>query len=609
MSLANTLDQYFGDGPPPIDRSGGLAHLLERFADRAARRAAVCTRDGRILGTLPESNDGDARAIRDQIPRIVGTHGDTLVSVHNEAGKSLVAVTARIAAESDCLVLVWFDQPAPVIEADSALQTDLVHVGRLAGGLVWAQRELEKARTRIRQLLREGVTLREVQERTLTNVLEEREARLLEKRAHILHLESEVEKRSAALARATKRAEQASRTKSEFLANMSHEIRTPMTAILGFAELLFDESLDPVERRRLVETIRRNGEHLLEVINDILDLSKVEAGKLTTTAAPCSPGQIVAEVFDLMRERAERANLKLEAKFEGQIPVTICTDALRVRQILINLIGNAIKFTTDGSVELLCRLVYSDESPPLPTHIEFVVKDSGIGMSPQQLAKLFEPFSQADSSTTRRFGGTGLGLAISKRLANQLGGDITCESRLGAGSQFHMTIAAGDLSTVAMLNAPQLSQFTAGRRIDPGDPTKPREDETLRGRILLAEDGEDNQRLITTILKRAGLDVSVVNEGQAAVNAAMEALNRAEPFDVILMDMQMPVLDGYAAVRTLRNWGYSRPIVALTAHAMGADRDKCLQAGCDEYASKPINRRKLLELLKSFLQPAALLTS
>jgi PAS domain S-box-containing protein len=385
-------------------------------------------------------------------------------------------------------------------------------------------------------------------------------------------------------------AESATHAKSEFLANMSHEIRTPMTAILGFAEVLLGEpGIDhaPPDRIEAIRTIQRNGQYLLRLINDILDLSKIEAGKLDVEHITCSPVQVLADVIALMRIRADAKNLPLKLEYVGGIPESIHSDPLRLRQVLINLVGNAIKFTETGSVRVVTRLMQRLDKPAL---LQFDVIDTGIGLSQQQITKLFKPFNQADSSTTRKFGGTGLGLTISKRLATMLGGDITISSMPGKGSTFSVTVETGDLEGVKPLESP----------VEAAIPTTLASSETIVAairldcRILLAEDGPDNQRLIAFLLKKAGAKVTMVENGQFAMEQALVAWEQGQSFDVILMDMQMPIMDGYTSTRQLREQGYTGPIIALTAHAMAEDRQKCLDAGCDDYATKPIDRQKFL---------------
>ena len=389
-------------------------------------------------------------------------------------------------------------------------------------------------------------------------------------------------------------AETANRAKSEFLANMSHEIRTPMTAILGYSDVLLDE-IEQENSRSAVYTIKRNGEHLLGLINDILDLSKIEAGKLEVERISCSPVKIVADVASLMRVRAQAKNLPLDIEYAGSIPESIHCDPVRLRQILINLIGNAIKFTETGRVCVLTRLVQCSDRP---SWLQFDVIDTGIGMTQEQVVRLFKPFMQADSSTSRRFGGTGLGLSISKRLAKLLGGDILVSSTPGKGSTFSVTIETGTLDGVQMLEAPAEAMAEGKREPKPNAVT----DVKLDCRILLAEDGPDNQRLISFVLKKAGAQVTVAENGQEALQQVLAAKDAGRPFEVVLMDMQMPVMDGYTATQELRQAGYDGPIIALTANAMLGDDEKCREVGCDDYLTKPIDRTKFLPVIASHVQ-------
>ena len=387
---------------------------------------------------------------------------------------------------------------------------------------------------------------------------------------------------------------QSDSAKTEFLANMSHEIRTPMTAILGYADLLLEEGdiqKAPENRVEIIQTIRRNGEHLLNVINDILDLSKVEAGKFTFEQIACSPHEILQEVNELMKVRADSKNLDWTVSIEGALPSIIQTDPTRLRQILLNLVGNAIKFTESGSVHLRARYRVVKDSKQLV----FEVQDTGIGMSQQQQQQLFEPFVQADNSMSRRFGGTGLGLALSRRFARLLGGDVEVNSEPGIGTTFTLRIDVGDVADVVSelkLPANQPESRCAAKASDN------RQLEQMR--ILLVEDGPDNQRLVSFLLEKQGATVDLAENGAIGRDMALRALEDDTPYDVILMDMQMPVMDGYAATRALRSHGYARPIIALTAHAMAEDRQRCLEAGCDEYSTKPIDRERLIGLLSRF---------
>ena len=391
-------------------------------------------------------------------------------------------------------------------------------------------------------------------------------------------------------------ADAANEAKSQFLANMSHEIRTPLTAILGFAENLI-EPLDDVERRAAAETILRNGEHLLHVINDILDLSKIEAGKLDVELVPVEPMPLIADVMSVLRARADAKHLPLRISWLTPMPDRVLTDSTRLRQVLLNLLGNAIKFTADGYVELQVECV-RDDAPSDNGELRLHVLDTGIGLTAEQLGKLFQPFTQADGSTTRRFGGTGLGLSISRRLARMLGGDVTVLSEFGSGSRFTVSVRTGSLAKAAWSDIPSGEVGTLVSRCE----QTTTDDLRLSCRILLAEDSPDNQRLISLFLQRSGADVTLASNGEEAAKLAWQEFRHGRPFDVVLMDMQMPVLDGYEATRKLRSLGYQEPIIALTANAMRGDRQQCVNAGCDDYAIKPIQRTELLRTIARHLR-------
>jgi PAS domain S-box-containing protein len=410
-------------------------------------------------------------------------------------------------------------------------------------------------------------------------------------------------------------AQAATRAKSEFLANVSHEIRTPMTAILGFTDLLM-ENVERPENIDALRTIQRNGRYLLGILNDILCLSKIEAGRLDVERIRCSPAHVLADVVSLMRVRADAKRLPLTVEAATPIPQTVLCDPARLRQILLNLVGNAVKFTEHGEIRIVMRLLNADAAEP---RLQFDVIDTGIGMSGEAAARLFRPFMQADASTSRRFGGTGLGLTISKRLAEMLGGDIAVASTPGKGSTFSVWVATGPLDGVPQERCGEkgtggeamwdraATDDSAGAPVVNSSVTAARFDRQCR--VLLAEDGPDNQRLIRLLLEKAGAEVVVVQNGREAVELVLhepseDAAAAVEPFDVILMDIQMPEMDGYEATRRLRAAGYAGPIIALTAHAMREDIERCLAAGCNEHAAKPIDRKQLLSLVAKYLMVA-----
>lgn len=383
-------------------------------------------------------------------------------------------------------------------------------------------------------------------------------------------------------------AEVANMTKSAFLANMSHEIRTPLGAVLGFSELMLNPDASVSERFNNMEIIKRNGELLSNIINDILDLSKVEAGKLEVERVDVPFNEVMAEIGSLLNLEATEKGITLRVTSEGIIPAMIKTDPLRLRQILLNIVGNAIKFTQKGSVEVKVKLLAEVDRN---TKLAFIIKDTGEGITADQASRLFMPFTQADPSTTRRFGGTGLGLALSKKLANILGGDITLkESTPNLGSTFMVTIDPGTSQEVLFQSGQFAHQITNIPDLDQPVPLK-------NLKILIVDDSYENQVLIKKFLAMAGATSETASNGREAVEKALKG-----NFSLILMDLQMPEMDGYEATKELRAKGFKRPIIALTAHAMKEDRRRCLEQGFDDHMTKPINRHLLLQALAEYVE-------
>ncbi len=384
---------------------------------------------------------------------------------------------------------------------------------------------------------------------------------------------------------ALEQAKAADRAKSEFLANMSHEIRTPLNAIIGFAELLLqgDDQMDD-DSREWAQTICDSGKHLLHLVNDILDLSKIEAKNLQVERVPCSPQETIDEVVSILRSRAMEKGLAFDVCYAGAMPQVIESDPMRLKQLLMNLVGNAIKFTSQGYVKIDVTMVKAADMPRL----RICVSDTGVGIASDKLDTIFEPFVQADNSVTREFGGTGLGLAISNQIAKALGGTLNVMSKPGVGSVFAIEIETGPLDGVEMVSHAS-AEPAARKKVQVPSPSDSH-------RVLVVDDAPINRKLVKVVLEKAGFQVETAENGQEAVDAAL-----AERFDLILMDMQMPVLDGYAATEKLRESGITIPIIALTAHAMKGDREKCLDAGCSDFLTKPIDQKLLVQRLTETL--------
>ncbi|MFO1076262.1 MAG: ATP-binding protein [Planctomycetota bacterium] len=369
--------------------------------------------------------------------------------------------------------------------------------------------------------------------------------------------------------------------KDEFIANISHEIRTPLSAILTGAELL-PKSSEP-EQESALEAVQRNAQHLLCLVNQVLDFSKLQSGNLALEFELVELMPMVDSLVASARAAAAAKDITVRQSIGANAPVRIRTDGLRVRQILLNLIDNAIKFTEQGSVEVVVAARGTGEEREL----ELKITDTGIGVSAERLSRLFTPFTQGDASMTRRYSGTGLGLAISRGLARMLGGDLVMTSEVGHGAQVVLTLPAPEsVEGLACAQRTPESAVDASR---------------LTGRVLLVDDAPDNRRLLSVVLRKVGLEVATAENGERGCAAVAEAVREDRPFDLVLMDIQMPVLDGYSAAKRLRGEGYAMPIVALTAHATESDRERCLLSGFDDYATKPISKAQLGELVRRHL--------
>ena len=462
---------------------------------------------------------------------------------------------------------------------------------RSTGEEVWIKWELQPWRNQENEIaglimLTEVVTQRKLEEQAFFEAHKQTVAAKRQLRESLDLLES-----------TNRKLAQATEFKSKFLASMTHEIRSPLTSIIGFSESLQIDSLSEIDRLQATAAIVRNSRHLLDVVNDVLDISKIEAGKIDITLAPIDVEEMLTSLSEMMRQRAAEKDLFLLFELVPSIPRIIKSDDLRLRQILINLIGNAIKFTDTGGISV--KVAYNQHQNSLT----FSVKDTGYGIPEENQKKLFSPYAQSDSSIVRAFGGTGLGLTISRELAERLGGTLELSYSSPEGSTFLLTIATNIETDAAAIE----ELLMVGR----GDPKSPATDtktlllnspplstshQHIGGRVLVAEDAPDNQLLISSLLRRTGVDFRMVENGAKALEALAD-----EQFDLVLMDCQMPVLDGYSTVKKIRELGITIPVIALTANSLQSEKDLAFQSGFSGFLLKPFSRKALFEALEASL--------
>jgi len=580
-----------------ITKNNLKPELIERAIRTISERHSLKVMQKQSEEALQQSEERYRRitnAITDYIYTVRLEDGQVAETVHNEA---CIAVTGYSSEEFASDPYLWInmvhpdDQQKVCKQASQCVSGEQIEplehrIVHKDGSVRWLKSTLVRCYDVQGNLVAYDGLLQDITERKEAEEKMRRardDAEKAQQQLEILNhqLEASVERANLM----TQQAIAADSAKSQFLANMSHEIRTPMNAIIGFSEVLAEEQLSK-DQQHYVDIIHQSAESLLQLINDILDFSKIEAGKLNVEVIDCSLERLFTAIELLIRPQAKKKGLEFEIIQNSQLPAKIRTDPVRLRQCLLNLTNNAVKFTEKGHVYVYVSLDQGDGEP----YIRFDVEDTGIGIAADKQELIFEIFTQTDSGTARKYGGTGLGLAITRQLAHLLNGELSLKSELGKGSVFSLVIPAG----IDVTSEPVFGRYS--RKQDLGIEKESLEQEKFSGRALVAEDSKTNQVLIRILLERLGLEVTLVEDGDTAVDKALNG-----EYDLIFMDIQMPNMSGYEAAKVLRRNKIGTPIVALTAHAMKGDKEKCLSAGCDGYLSKPISRKKLMKILRRYL--------
>ncbi|MHC5002273.1 MAG: response regulator [Planctomycetota bacterium] len=614
--ILGTLAMYYREARNPTPTERELADVASRIAALAIehRRSQqlVHASESRFRNIFETTSDGlwlldDEGRTTLANQQLATMLGCPLARMPGRALASFVPEAARAAAERDLLHPETDLTSIPELElrrddGDCLWGHVGIRVLRDANGsrdgVLLALTDITESRKDREELARHRDRLEQlVEERTgeLVAAKEAAETARAQVELHALQLAE----RNRALVQARAKSSLARRARSRFLASMSHEVRLPMTSILGYSDMLLrDGALSGAspESVRAVETIGRNARHLLSIVSDLLELARLEAGKVCVEPLPCSPVEIARSTADLLSPRAEAEGVRLRLAFEGPIPEIIRTDAACLRRILLNTLANAVEYTPAGEIRMTVRLARPPEADGNQLCFELV--STCCDLDEEQMHRLFEPFALAKAGRVQKFGITGLGMTIARWTTQLLGGDMRIVAGPGGGSTLELLVGTGPLDESTLIDASAI-EANEGRR-----PTRAPRATGLDGvRILVAEDNADNQRLIGEILRRQQAEVALVGDGQAAVEATLAAQRADQPFDIILMDLQMPTLDGFAATRELRRHEIATPIIAVTAHVLPEEHRRCLDAGMDDHVAKPIDPAQLAATIRSHLPP------